>query len=116
MAEVFKPSTVKAEEPKTPQYDNNKNYKWTPEDRFVFDGNEFGALYQALRIDILNPGGAPKKQMVDVFQILENALKMAVEAGVAVENTPLSPTPETTPFKGHTEDIPDFLKDLQKNN
>ena len=76
-----------------PSYDPNKKYKWTPEDPFIFSGNEFGVLLNALRA-ILSTPDAQRVLLADkANEIVENALARAVEAGVVKEaqedeNTP----------------------------
>ena len=68
-----------------PSYDPNKKYKWTPEDPFIFSGNEFGVLLNALRA-ILSTPDAQRVLLADkANEIVENALARAVEAGVVKE-------------------------------
>lgn len=68
-----------------PSYDPNKKYKWTPEDPFMFSGNEFGVLLNALRA-ILSTPDAQRVLLADkANEIVENALARAVEAGVVKE-------------------------------
>jgi len=68
-----------------PSYDPNKKYKWTPEDPFIFSGNEFGVLLNALRA-ILSTPDAQRVLLADkANEIVENALARAVENGVVKE-------------------------------
>ena len=76
---------VKDNQEQGPSYDPNKKYKWTPEDPFMFSGNEFGVLLNALRA-ILSTPDAQRVLLADkANEIVENALARAVEAGVVKE-------------------------------
>ena len=73
---------VVKDQEQTPSYDPNKKYRWTPEDPFIFSGNEFGVLLNALRA-ILSTPDAQRVLLADkANEIVENALARAVEAGV----------------------------------
>lgn len=93
MAEVTK--GVSIEQNKSPIYNPDKNYGWTPEDSFTLSGNEFGAIYQAFKSDIYLPGGISIDQKYKAFLILEDIMRVAVSAGVAIEIIP--PTPQESP-------------------
>lgn len=71
--------------PKLPLYDPQKGYTWNPKDDFVLSGNEFGLLYQVVKTDVSAPGGVSTRDKMAAFNLLEDILKQAVEAGVATE-------------------------------
>lgn len=69
-------------------YDPSKNYRWEPKDHFHLSGLEFAAVYQALKNEVQFPGGTSALQKVSAFNILEGVISQAVEAGVAIEDSP----------------------------
>lgn len=66
-----------------PTYDPNIAYIWNPEDDFVLDGNEFGILFQTLKIQSHSNTELTPKQKVDAYNVLERVLKLAVEKEIA---------------------------------
>lgn len=71
-------------------YDPNKRYTWTPEDKFEFNGAEFGLILNAFRA-VLNTEEAARILLAnEANQAVERALAAAVEADVVKEadNTP----------------------------
>lgn len=66
----------------SPVYDPTKPYTWQPEAEFTLQGAEFGLLFNTI----------VKKEMellrdLELINIMKSKLKLAVEAGVAVEKT-----------------------------
>ena len=61
------------------QYDPNKRYSWSPEDKFELSGREFGLILNTLR-SILNTEEAAKILLAnEASQAVERALATAVE-------------------------------------
>lgn len=90
MAEV-KRKGEKVTKKTAPVYDPSKSYVWTPDDVFELNGNEFGLVYQALKNEVLVPGGTSQKQKVAAFDLLESILAQAVVAEIAKEHIPDPP-------------------------
>lgn len=67
-----------------PVYDPNVAYVWSPEDDFILDGNEFGLLFQTLKIQSHSNTELTPKQKVDAYNVLEGVLKLAVEKKIAI--------------------------------
>jgi hypothetical protein len=66
-------------------FDPNKPYQWKPTDIFEFNGVEYSLLANALRT-LLNSEEAQKVMMYqDMYKLVEQKLKDAVETGKAVE-------------------------------
>lgn len=66
-------------------YNPNARYTWTPEDKFVLNGAEFGVILNALRA-VLSTEEAAKILLADkANQAIENVLAKAVEADVVKE-------------------------------
>ncbi len=72
------------EEQKKPEpsikYDPNKNYGWKKEDIFYLSGNEFGAIYQALKA--LEPLG---QHILIANKVTTDILVRNVENGIIQE-------------------------------
>jgi len=66
------------------KYDPSKKYKWEHNDTFVMSGTDFGAIMNGLAT-FLHIYGPPVKLAEQAFEAAQNALKTAVEGGVAVE-------------------------------
>lgn len=69
-------------------YNPGRGYTWKPDDIFALNGNEFGALYQALKNEIYVPGGISASQKVETFKLIDEILKRHYEAGVGEEVPP----------------------------
>ena len=66
-------------------FDPNKSYQWKPTDVFQFNGVEYSLLANALRT-LLNSEEAQKVMMYqDMYKLVEEKLKNAVEGGTAIE-------------------------------
>jgi hypothetical protein len=67
------------------QYDPNKKWTWTPEDKFELSGKDFGLILNTFRAIL----GKPEAQEILLAQqasnVLEGVLAASVEAGVAKE-------------------------------
>lgn len=81
MAEVIKGEVLPQGKP---VFDPKKPYEWKPEDKFVLDGLEFARLYQTLNYE-MNFGGLSTQSKIDLFNMVLEVLKVAVESGVATE-------------------------------
>jgi len=66
------------------KYDPSKKYKWEHNDTFVMSGTDFGAIMNGLAT-FLHIYGPPVKLAEQAFEAAQNALKYAVENGVAAE-------------------------------
>lgn len=69
-------------------YDPAKRYTWTPDDKFEFNGAEFGVILNAFRA-VLNTEEAGKILLAnEANQAVERALATAVEADIVKEAEP----------------------------
>lgn len=69
------------------EYNPNKNYKWTPEDEFKFNGDEFGRILHSFR-SVLNTQEAQNIIMInEANKVMEAKMKEYVEKGVIKEQT-----------------------------
>jgi hypothetical protein len=66
-------------------YNPNKKYTWGPEDQFSLKGDEFGLILNSLRGVLGTPEASRIMLAHQANEIIENMVKRAVEAGVAVE-------------------------------
>ena len=74
------------------QYDANKKYSWTPEDKFTLNGQEFGLLLNTVRAYLASEEAARFQLMIKSNHVIEEILKRAVEEDVVLE------TPEEEQF------------------
>ncbi len=75
------------------EFDNNKTYTWTPEDKFELTGEQFGLLINTLRmVQSLFP------TITQSGKALEDVLAKSVGAGGAKETTPI-PSPPVSNLK-----------------
>lgn len=75
------------------KYDPNKNYKWTPEDKFEFGGEEFGRILNSFRAIL---GTQEAQNIVNVYEanrVMETKMKEYVEKGVIKEQEPPQAVP-----------------------
>lgn len=71
-------------------YDPSKRYTWTPEDKFEFNGAEFGLILNVFR-SILSTEEAARILLVsEGNQAIERALASAVENDIVKEAEPPS--------------------------
>lgn len=74
-------------------YDPSKKYTWTPEDKFVLTGNQFGLVLNALR-GVLNTPEASKILLASrANDAIEEVMAAAVEKDIvkeAEEEVPVS--------------------------
>lgn len=74
-------------------YDPSKKYTWTPEDKFVLTGNQFGLVLNALR-GVLNTPEASKILLASrANDAIEEVMAAAVEEDIvkeAEEEVPVS--------------------------
>ena len=66
-------------------YDPNKRYTWTPQDKFELNGAEFGLVLNALRAVLSTEEAARFHIATEANQAIENALAKAVEADIVKE-------------------------------
>jgi hypothetical protein len=66
-------------------YNPSKKYTWGPEDQFSLKGDEFGLILNSLRAVLGTPEASRIMLAHQANEIIENMVKRAVEAGVAVE-------------------------------
>jgi hypothetical protein len=67
------------------QYDANKKYSWTPEDKFTLNGQEFGLLLNTVRAYLASEEAARFQLMLQANRVIEETLKRAVEEDVVLE-------------------------------
>jgi len=67
------------------QYDPNKKYTWTPEDKFELSGRDFGLILNTLRAILAKPESQEVLLAHQASNTLEGILAQAVETGVAKE-------------------------------
>ena len=67
------------------QYDQNKRYTWGPDDKFEFNGREFGLILNSLRA-ILNTEEAAKIMLAQQSNAaIESIMAKGVEADIVKE-------------------------------
>lgn len=69
-------------------YDPTKRYRWPSETTFGFNGGEFGVVLNSLRQVLSTKEAQAILQAARASEIIELALKEAVESGIAIEDTP----------------------------
>ena len=65
------------------EYDRSKRYTWSPADRFVLNGDQFGSIINALRAIM---GMLPFDRLMQANDSIENVMKNAVESGIVKES------------------------------
>lgn len=76
------------------QYDPNKRYSWTPDDKFELSGEQFGIILNTFR-SILNTPEAARILMVNnANSIIEQLMQDSVIKGVVKEVEEPSPSSE----------------------
>ena len=74
------------------QYDANKRYTWTPEDKFTLTGAEFGLILNTVRAYLSSEEAARFQLMMQANQVIEKLMIEGVEADIikeVVEETPV---------------------------
>ena len=74
------------------QYDANKRYTWTPEDKFTLTGAEFGLILNTVRAYLSSEEAARFQLMLQANQVIEKLMIQGVEADIikeVVEETPV---------------------------
>ena len=66
-------------------YDPQKKYTWGPEDQFTLTGNEFGLILNSIRAVLGTPEASRIMMAHEANGIIEQMVKRAVQAGVAIE-------------------------------
>lgn len=67
------------------QYDPNKRYSWTPQDKFEMTGEQFGTILNAIRAII---GSAEAQRILALARAndaIEQMMVKAVEEGIVLE-------------------------------
>ena len=67
------------------QYDPNKKWTWTPEDKFELSGKDFGLILNTFRAILSKPESQEILLAQQSSNVLESVLAASVEAGVAKE-------------------------------
>lgn len=67
-------------------YDPNKRYRWPSEASFDLVGGEFGVILNSLRQILSTKEAQGILQAARASEIMETALKTAVESGIAIED------------------------------
>jgi hypothetical protein len=79
------------------QYDANKRYTWTPEDKFTLTGAEFGLILNTVRAYLSSEEAARFQLMMQANQVIEKLMIEGVEADIikeVTEEAPVAPTME----------------------
>lgn len=77
---------INQEVKKETKFDPTKNYEWKPDATFTFSGTEFAMLNRHLLSFLSNPITPSTIIMIrDLFVIVNDKLKKAVESGDATE-------------------------------
>ncbi len=79
---------VKDEQGSAPQFDPRKQYRWTPDTEFTFNGGDFAVLLNSLRAFLSTENSQIVLLANKAAEALEGQLKVAVETGKAVEVEP----------------------------
>jgi len=74
------------------QYEPNKRYTWTPEDRFELTGEEFGTMLNAFRAILNTPEAVRILTINEANKVIEQKMAEYVEKGVVKEV--MEPKPE----------------------
>lgn len=69
----------------TPQFDPNKQYRWSQDDEFIFKGQEFALVMNSLRAFLSTENAQIVQLATRAAQAIEAKLAEAVESGKAVE-------------------------------
>ncbi len=56
------------------QYDPNKRYTWTPEDKFELTGQEFGLILNTIRSYLMSEDAARYNLMLQTNEVIENIM------------------------------------------
>ncbi len=67
------------------QYDPNKRYTWTPEDKFELTGQEFGLILNTIRSYLMSEDAARYNLMLQTNEVIQNIMAKGVEADIIKE-------------------------------
>jgi len=67
------------------QYDPNKRYSWTPQDKFELTGEQFGTILNAVRAIIGTPEAQRILAIARANDVIEQMMVKAVEDGTVLE-------------------------------
>ena len=73
------------------QYDPNKRYSWTPQDKFEMTGEQFGTILNAIRAIIGSPEAQRILALARANDAIEQMMVKAVEEGIVLEIPDPSP-------------------------
>ena len=73
------------------QYDPNKRYSWTPQDKFEMTGEQFGTILNAIRAIIGSPEAQRILALARANDAIEQMMVKAVEDGTVLEIPDSSP-------------------------
>ena len=67
------------------QYDPNKKYTWTPEDKFEISGQDFGLILNTVRSFLASEEAARFQLMLKSNEVIEQLMAEHVEKGTVKE-------------------------------
>jgi len=79
-------------------YDPNKRYTWTPEDKFELSGQEFGLLLNTVRTFLASEEAGKYQLMMKANDVIEKLMREGVEKNIIKESTE-SPSIEQSNMK-----------------
>jgi hypothetical protein len=82
-------------------YDSNKRYTWTPEDKFELSGQEFGLLLNTVRTFLASEEAGKYQLMMKANDVIEKLMAQGVENNIIKEisEEPSSETPSMEVIK-----------------
>jgi hypothetical protein len=82
-------------------YDSNKRYTWTPEDKFELSGQEFGLLLNTVRTFLASEEAGKYQLMMKANDVIEKLMAQGVENNIIKEisEEPSSKTPSMEVIK-----------------
>ena len=81
------------------QYDPNKRYTWTPEDKFELSGQEFGLFLNTVRSFLASEEAARYQLMMQANEVIEKLMAENVEKNIIKESSEPIDTPLMTAVK-----------------
>jgi hypothetical protein len=67
------------------QYDANKKYTWTPEDKFEISGKDFGLILNTVRSFLASEEAGRFQLMMKSNEVIEKLMAESVEKGIVKE-------------------------------
>jgi len=67
------------------QYDQNKRYTWTPEDKFELSGQEFGLFLNTVRTFLATEEAGKYQLMMKASEVIEKIMAEGVEKDIIKE-------------------------------